>query len=168
MIQINWKVLKNKISEILISWDTGFALFIAILAYWYMPKIICLDILKEIYSTAITILTISIPMFFAALAIIISKADDNFINLLEEDGAYSELLFQFKWSLYSLFITFIITLIIYGSILLKLFNWYIGQESYQLAIYIFLFFYSLFAILLVSLDAIEYIKYLCKFNSLKK
>lgn len=142
-MKTTYQNLTNRTKEIIISWDTFIAAVIATFSYIYLPNIIPLNIIKELYFTALSVLSISFPMFFAALAIIISKSDDNFVDFLDEDSHYSVLLFQFKFSLYVLFITLILTLLIYGFILLNINNHYFGQEKYQFVIYIFLFFYSL-------------------------
>ncbi len=146
-----------------VSWDFTLAILIASVSWFFLPDVICGTILKDLYSSSISVLSILFSMFFAALAIIISLNDNNFINFLEEDGYFSKLLSQFRFSLSAMFLTLIIALCLYGITIFSITNPFWGQEKLQINIFIFAFFYSLFAVFLSALDAIRYLQTRLKF-----
>ena len=63
----------------------GLAVVFAVLLDDWVPN----EFAKDIYSIGISVLSIVFSVYFAALAIIISASDDDFVAFLEETGDYS-------------------------------------------------------------------------------
>ena len=112
-------------------------------------------ILKDIYSIAINVLAILFSMFFAALTIIVSINDSDFVAFLEEDNLMTNILKYFKFSLAVTFIVLFSTILLY---IMTVFNsadsnW--GQYGGQFSFFLWAFSYSIFAILISAKDAIR-------------
>lgn len=120
----------------------------------------------------IGVLSIVFSIFFAALAFIISASDDDFVSFIEEKGLFTKIVNTFKWTVLSLFVALIYAILIYivasYSIQYKNKNDETFLHISIIAIYCFLFFYSLIATLLSTNDAIKYSKKRVKFVRKKK
>jgi len=144
--------------EFFISWDFALSLLIAVIGFWIVPDIIPTAILKELYAISVSVLSILFSMFFASLTIIISLNDNEFLEFLEEDGHFSALLAQFKFSLSVMFMSLIVSLLLYILVIFNVSTPFWGQCKIQVSIFVFIFFYSLFAVFLASLDTIRFLK----------
>ncbi|WP_204745135.1 hypothetical protein [Flavobacterium silvisoli] len=65
------------------------------------------------YNIAISVLSIIFSLFFAALAIIMSSSDNDFVSFLDEDGTFTYLMWTFKAVLISLFISLVYSIVLY-------------------------------------------------------
>jgi len=158
-----------KIKAIFISWDLILSVMIAVLFYLLLPNLIDIAFAKDLYGIGISVLSIVFSVYFAALAIIISSGDNEFVKFLEEDeNLYSELIFTFKFSLIILFIALIYSILLYIQCSFKISQNIKLQSSVFLVIFTFLFFYGLFASLNATFDSIKYAKYRTKFLLLTK
>lgn len=113
----------------------------------------------SLLEMGIGVLSIIFSIFFAALAFIISASDDEFVAFLEKDGLFTRLIGSFKWTVLSLFLALIYSIIIYVITSFGMSK----DESFEMSEYVmtvfcFVFFYSLIATLLSTNDAIRYSK----------
>ena len=156
-----------KIREIIISWDTGFALIIAGVAFLLLPSQVAGAYAKDVYFVGITVLATIAPMFFAALAIVTSLSDNDFIDFLEEDGTYTALLQDFGYSLSIMLAILVVSILLYFYTQYELLNTSYIQPKMVVVSFLFGFSYALFAGFLASNDAIKYLKYRTRFLSIK-
>ena len=148
-----------KLKDILLSWDLLCALiiagFIGIISPFWLPN----EFVKDLYSIGISVLSIIFSVFFAALAIIMSSSDDEFVVFLEEEGDYTKIITSFEVSLGIIFVALIYSIIIYGISSYWFVNKHINQQYYWLSIFCFLFLYGLFAVANSAIDAMLFSKY---------
>ena len=78
-----------RIRDVFFSWDFIFSTIIVGILIILLPTYISAQFAQDVYSMAITILSIIFSVFFAALAIIISTSEDDFVRFLEDDGIYT-------------------------------------------------------------------------------
>jgi len=153
-----------KIKELLISWDTMVSIAVAVILLLTLSDDIDINFSKDAFGIGITVLVTVFPMFFAALAIITSFSDNEFIRFLEEqDGTYSALIDHFKFSLTALFAALILSLCLYLHVS---YHFSIPGYTYPKQIIVFYFFfftYAMFAALLTSRDATTYMKFRAKY-----
>jgi K+-sensing histidine kinase KdpD len=140
----------------LIYWDLLLALVLAVLLGFILPDNIDNSFASTIYGVGISVLSIIFSVFFAALAIIISSGDNDFIHFLEENGDYSIIINSFRFSLILLFISLIVSIIMFVITSLWQSNNIATQPKIVLALFTFIFSYSLFVTANSSLDALKY------------
>ncbi|MDE4541342.1 hypothetical protein [Thermoanaerobacterium sp. R66] len=153
-----------KIKAIIFCWDFIFSLIISLFLLFILKGNLNGTFLKDIYNTGVTVLSILFTIFFAALAIIISSWNDDFIKLLEEDNDFINLLHNFRYSLKVTFITLIITIFLYTYTNYNIIknNNYV-QIKYIPIIFSFVFFYSLFTIFNSALDSIKFVENMVRY-----
>lgn len=156
--------------EIIISWDIFIALVLSVLSYFFFPDFVSMKFTIEVYGVGISVLSIIFSLFFAALAILMSSSDNDFIVFLEEENDYSDLLSSFKFTVMLLFLS-----LVYGLILYIGTYYYIIQKakSYDqhislLVIFIFLFSYSLLASIFSVNDSLKFSEFRARFLKSKK
>ena len=71
-----------KVKEIIVSMDFGAALAVGILLRLSVGPEISSEAAADTFNLAITVLSVVFAMFFAALAIIISASDNDFVAFL--------------------------------------------------------------------------------------
>lgn len=159
-----------KIREIVLSWDFVIAIVITPLTALLLPKRLSLDFCLAAYNIGITVLSIVFSIFFAALAIIISSSDNDFIDYLEKEGDYTALLNSFIITLIILFVSLIFSIVMAVITLYIIHNKPIDltQCNVSFLIFEFLFSYSLFATGLSVKDTIAFSKYRAKYLRRKK
>lgn len=148
--------IKDFLFVFIISYDTFIGAAIGIISYILLPEVIPTSTLKDTYSMAINILAILFSMFFAALAIIVSVNDNEFIAFLEEDNLVSDLIKYFKTSLKIIFFMLLATILIYIYVVVHNDVLFWGQLKYQYAIFLGFFSYAITAVFLSSNDAIRF------------
>lgn len=149
------KILKTYV----LAFDTTLSLIVALLFLYLSPENISGNLSKDLLGIGIGTLSIIFSIFFAALAFIISASDDEFVAFLEEEGLFTELINLFKWTVGSLFVALLYSLFLYGFVAFGLdSNKDFSINSYYLAGFCLLFFYSLIATMLSTNDAIKYSK----------
>lgn len=141
---------------VLFSRDTAAALIAAAVLYWALPEQISNAFAKDLYGVGISVLSIVFSVFFAALAMIISSGDDDFIRFLDEHNLYSELLDFFRWTLLSLFSALLLSAFLYTLTLIWTEARFTTQSKGWMALFAFFFAYSLFATFGSSVDAVKY------------
>jgi hypothetical protein len=145
-----------RVASIVRSWDIWVAFFIAALAWFVMPSIVKNDLVINLYNVGISVLSIVFSVFFAALTIIISSGDNEFIEFLEETGDYTIIISSFKASLVILFLALLYSLLIYAATAVWASSNAIGQNSLWFILFVFLFIYGLTSTALSAFDAIRY------------
>ena len=150
--------------RIIVSWDFGASVILTILLMIVLPQDLPVQIAKEIFEVSISVLAVIFSVFFAAMAILITAGDNDFVRFLEEDGSYRQIIWAFRVTLLMLFIALLISIILYISVLQ-----YIGIEppyyfpEWLLLIYSFLSVYALFAAFNSAMDAIKYAEFRARF-----
>ncbi|MDP2686531.1 MAG: hypothetical protein Q8O62_04880 [Aequorivita sp.] len=152
------------IKKYILAFDTTLAVLFTLLALIFMPLKISAILIKDILGMGIGVLSVIFSIFFAALAFIISASDDDFVEFLERKGLFTRLIDNFNWTVGSLFIALIYSIILYSLCAFELNNKSNFEISeYLVAVFVFLFFYSLIATILSTNDAIRYSKTRIKF-----
>ena len=153
-----------KIKNIIFSWDLAFTIILTILTYCFFPTNLKNELTKDIFGVGISILSIVFSVFFAALAIIISSGDNEFINFIESNGNhFTKIITSFKYSLLLLFLGLLYSVIVYTYTSNLLSNKILLQSKWILIIFVFIFFYGLFASVNSTLDAIKYAEFRTRF-----
>lgn len=151
--------MKKFFTTYIYSYDTIIAFVLAILCIYFLPTWVGGALIMSLLEMGIGVLSIIFSIFFAALAFIISASDDEFVAFLEKDGLFTRLIGSFKWTVLSLFLALIYSIIIYVITSFGMSK----DESFEMSEYVmtvfcFVFFYSLIATLLSTNDAIRYSK----------
>jgi len=133
------------------------------LPYWVRN-----DLAKDYYGIGISVLSIVFSVFFAALAVIITASDDDFVIFLEETKDYSAIVSNFKASLGLLFAALLVSLGLYAYTASRVAGSVAHQVKYFVVLFVFIFFWSLFAAFNSTLDAIRYSDYRRKFVEAKR
>ena len=149
------------VSDFILCWDFLTSLFVASILYYLLPSTISNAFSRDVYGIGISVLSIVFSVYFAALAIIISSSDDDFVDFLEEQGSYTGIISTFRSSLFILFIALLFSLFIYALTSAWIASGVNpGQTGFQskkyFVAFVFLFFYGLFCALNATLDSIKY------------
>lgn len=163
-------MIKRQIESLFISLDFISAFCISIVLLIICPKKIEISLIIEILRIAISVLSIIFSVYFAALAIIITSGDDDFIDFLEENGSYSHIIWTFKVTLLLLFFSLVISILIFVWIIpydevAIVIRWF---PKWGLILYSTFSSWSLFAAANATLDAIRYAEYRAKFIAINK
>lgn len=154
--------------SIVLSWDFWIAIAAAVLAFVCMPGSVLNGFAKDIYGVGISVLSIVFSVYFAALAIIISSSDDDFVRYLESGGHYSRIVATFEWTLSWLFIALIYSIVVYMLTSLWANLSQMEQPKWMYVVFCLLFTYSLFAAFFATGDALKYAKYRARFVTSNK
>ena len=84
------------LKRLLTSWDLIAAVLCTVAAGSLFSGSIPESIARDIYGVGITVLSIVFSVFFAAVALVMTASDDDFVLFLEEEGYYSVLLWCFQ------------------------------------------------------------------------
>jgi magnesium-transporting ATPase (P-type) len=122
---------------------------------------------KDFYGVGISVLSIVFSIFFAALAIVMSAGDNEFIAFLHKEGAYTEIVWNFRFAVMVLFTSLIVTLAEYVYVGFRSSHSAEWHSKWFLVIFFFCFSYSLLAVCLAILDAIKYSSNRVKFLNSK-
>jgi len=157
-----------KLKDILISWDFIIAILITSGLYFLIDFWVDNAFVITAYQIGISVLSIVFSVFFAALAIIISSSDDDFVSFLDETGDYTAIISTFKFSLMILFFA-----LVYSIVLTVITSYWINighknQQFFFFILFTFLFSWGLFATLNSTLDAIKYSSFRTEYLKIKK
>lgn len=160
----------RRLKSFIISWDLLVTLIVTIVTYYALPNYLDMDFVLSIYNMSITILSIIFSLFFAALAIIMSSSENDFIDFLEETKGFSELLWSFKITLIMLFVSLIYSIVLYTgtSYCIESYegNWL--QRDILFLVLTALFTYSMSSTCISVYDTIKFSEYRSKFERNKK
>lgn len=139
----------------IIAWDLFLAVGITVIVTFVLDSRIRDSFAKDVYSVGVSVLSIVFAIYFAALSIIISSSDNEFVRFLEERGQFSELVSTFRFTLILLFVALVVAIGLY------VYSAYIfangGQQSkFYFSLFVFLTFYALFAVVSSALDALKF------------
>lgn len=161
--------MKQALKSIFVSWDFFGAILISIALYFLLPNLIPAKIVKPIYEVSISTLSVIFSVFFAALAVLITAGDNEFVRFLEEEGLYARIIFTFKITLISLFVALLVSIFSFVTILPYSESDVIFLYS-KIVLVVFSFFtlYALFASINSTMDAIRYAEFRAKFLEITK
>jgi hypothetical protein len=156
----------NKFKMILFSWDIYLSLPLSLISYFFLPKYLEMEFTLSFFNIGITVISIIFSLFFAALAIIMSSSDNDFLEFLEQKNQFTTLLWTFKVTLIALFCTLIYSIVLYTGTQYYIvhFNPIKWEQHKILFIFFeFLFLYSMIATGLSINDTIVFSKFRAKF-----
>jgi hypothetical protein len=153
--------MKAIVRKYIKSWDFIISVTITLVTAFIIPNYIKVSFAEDIYSVGITVLSIIFSLFFAASAIIMSSSDNDFIDFLEEEKHFSILLETFRFTLISLFVSLIYSIVLYiiTDYLLKYSGDAFTQNKVWFLIFELTFIYSMLATGLSVLDTVNFSKY---------
>lgn len=156
-----WK----KVKMVAFSYDTGVAILMALIVGFALPGKIRADFCASFYNVGISVLSIIFSVFFAAMAIIMSSSDNEFIEFLEEKQHYTQLMFTFYFTLVMLFasLSYSIVLNIYTDFFVKHNKEGVLGNKTGFVIFVALFSYSLISTGLSVKDTLMFSKFRTKF-----
>lgn len=150
--------MKSFFKTYIFSLDFIIALLFGITAFFGFAREVSNELAKDLYLAGITVLSIIFSVYFAALAIIISSSDDSFVRFLEEVGDYTRIINTFRFTLFSIFTSLSLSIILYFITSTFINDKKISQPSYLIVAFVFMFTYSLISAIGVTSDAISYAK----------
>ena len=103
----------SKLKSFFISYDFGFSLIIGITLYIILPEYLLMNFTIDYYGVIITAVSIIFSLVFASCSILLSSSDNDFINFLNEEDDFDNLLWTFRVTLVSLFICLLYSLALY-------------------------------------------------------
>lgn len=152
--------MKTALKSMLISWDFAVATLVTLGLYFGLPTLISANILKPIYEVSISVLAVMFSVFFAALAVLITAGDNEFVRFLEEEGLYRRIIFTFRVTLILLFVALLFSIVSFVTILP-----YVDKQTQflyskvQVLIFSFISLYALLASVGSTMDAIKYAEF---------
>ena len=149
--------LKDALKSIFLTWDLYAGGAIILVISFLLPNKIALEVAKEIFLVSISALSIIFSVFFAALTVLISAGENEFVRFLEEEGTFKKIIWAFKATLALLFISLLASIILFIIVL----NFVPYSDAYHfpkwgLMFYAFFAIYALLAAINSSFDAIKY------------
>lgn len=161
-------ILKNFSQKFLLSWNFFSAFLVAVLINFYAPSSILNDFARDIYNVGITTLSIIFSAYFAALAIIVSLGDSEFIDFFDEDGDYTRLISSFRLALLSLLVSLLIAIALYAFSSFLFYGKCGEQPKVLLIFFAFFSIYGIVATFIAANDAINYALCRVKFLRFKR
>jgi len=161
--------MKKAFKSIFISWDIAVAAIVAVGLYLWLPSLISANILKPIYEVSISVLAVIFSVFFAALAVLITAGDNEFVRFLEEEGLYRRIIFTFKVTLVLLFIALLVSILSFVMVLPyseAQTQFLYGKE--QVVMFAFISLYALLASIGATMDAIKYAEFRATYLEITK
>lgn len=152
----------RRLMAILKSWDFGIALLSVIVTYLLLPEYVNMKFALSFYNVAMTVLSIIFSLFFTAMAIIMSSSDNDFIEFLEEKNTFTELLWSFKLTLFVLFKSLVLSIILYSGTSYWIETNYSEiwlQHSIFILLLQFCFLYGMIATWFCIMDTVKFSKY---------
>ena len=157
-----------KTRDIFLAWDFLGALCVAGLVFVFFAPSVSNTFVKDLYGVGISVLSIVFSVYFAALAIIISSGDNDFVRYLQSRGYYRNIIDAFKLTLIILFLALIYSIVIY-SLTSAWLNRNAGEQNvFWFIVFAFCFTYGLFATANSVLNAIKYAEFRVKFLMMKR
>ncbi len=159
-----------RLSTIILSWDFVASIILTLATAIFLPPMLKISFCISFYNIGITVLSIIFSLFFAALAIIMTSSDNDFIEFLEEENDFTALLDTFKITLLMLFISLIYSIFLYvaSDYFAKINDDQFQQHKIFFLLFEFLFSYSLFSTALSVKDTIKFSNIRAKYLKSKK
>jgi len=99
--------------KLVTSWDFLAAASAFLVAATVAPDWLPNGLVKDFYGLGTAVLAIVFSVFFAALTIIMSSTDDQFVEFLEEEQGYTKIVATFRFTLLILFAALLSSLLLY-------------------------------------------------------
>ncbi|MGO8717588.1 MAG: hypothetical protein ACLQMO_00035 [Acidobacteriaceae bacterium] len=157
-----------RIYKIVLSWDFAVALALTIATAKFCPRTVPMAMAKDFYSVGVSVLSIVFSVFFAALAIIMSAGDNDFVAFLHEDGSYSQIVWSFRFTVSALFLSLVVALTEYAYVGFRMAHKAEWHSKWFLVVFVACFSYSLLAVALSVHDAIKYSSVRVRYLNLKQ
>ena len=151
---------RQAVRSLLISWDWITAAAIVLAMSFLIPSGLTFPLAKEIFGASISVLAIVFSVFFAALAVLITAGDNEFVAFLQEDGSYIRIVWTFKITLLLLSLALLSSLVLFTTSLAP--SQLQPPPAYPrslLLVFGFLGLYALLAAMHSSLDVIRYAQF---------
>ena len=149
-------------------WDLLLSTAAAIECFQLVPRELPVTFLRDAYSTGIAVLAVVFSVVFAAITLLASVGDDEFIDFLEEeDCALTALLKSFTATLNILFGALIISIVAFGWSRYAESQARKEEPSWEFAVFCFSLLYALIASRLVGNDVIRFATLRARFISSK-
>lgn len=98
----------------LLGIDAFVSLILVVILVAFVPRSFPLVVARDFYALGASVLSIVFSVFTASLAIIISSPDDKFVQFLEAEDLYADILFGFKFTLLALFVALVYCIAAFG------------------------------------------------------
>lgn len=151
------------IKKYLLAFDFLLATPVFVNLAWLLPPTISTTLAKDLFAAAMSVLSITFSVFFAALAVIISGSDNDFVRFLEEDGSYTKITETFRFTLEAIFLALLMSVFGFGLASAQVANQCSEQSKWFLVGFSFFFLYSLLAALGIARDSITYARFRTQF-----
>lgn len=152
------------IRKIFLSFDfIGSALCVLIMIP-LVPSVVPTSVAKEFFGICISVLAIVFSVFFAALAVFITSGDNEFVKFLEEEGAFTRIIWSFRVTLLALFVALILSIALFISTLQS--DSAMTTSSYPgwiVVAFAGIAIYAMLATVNSCLDAIKYAEFRARF-----
>lgn len=155
--------LKERLKSIILAIDFIISLLVFGLVVYISPDNLLNEFTKDVYNVGITVLSIVFSVYFAALAIIISSSDNDFIDFLDEEGDYIRLIQNFRFALAILFFALLYSIFVYVFTVIWFYNKQSDQPKWLFSFFSFMAIYGLLATVSATNDAIKFAMYRAKF-----
>ena len=153
--------MKNLISR---HWDLLISLLIGAECLQALPNRLSVAFLKDFYYAGLSILALVFSVVFAAITLLSSIGDNDFLLFLEEeDAALSKLLASFGITLTALFVSLAISIGCYGIAAYRSAGSMKDMPCWQFACYCVALSYSLLSACLVGNDVIRFARLRARF-----
>ena len=151
---------KQALRSLLLAWDWPIALLVVTIGNFTIPADIAFSFAKDIFAVSISVLSIVFSVFFAALAVLITSGDNEFVWFLQEDGSYSRIIWTFRVTLTLLASSLVASILLYVASLHPASLVPVPTYPRWLLLgFCFLGLYSLLAAVQSSFDTITYAQY---------
>ncbi len=150
--------------SIFASWDI-WASFVAAITFALLTRDgVQIDLAVKVFEVSISLLAVIFSIFFAALAVLITAGDNEFVRFLEEDGSYRQIIWTFRFTLLLLFFALLLSIGLYGySLIFAPQHHQNSIPGWLMALFVFFALYALFAAVNSSTDAIRYAELRARF-----
>jgi hypothetical protein len=157
-----------KLASIFKSLDMTIAVVTTITLICLLPARLPNAIVKDFYTTGISVLAIVYSLFLAALTLIASTSDDAFVVYLEKKGHYSVIMATFKFVSFALLLSLIYSVLAYFLTLYWIGIHYETQSRWWTIVFLAGFIYSLLATSAATHDCIQFGKYRARYLMLRQ
>lgn len=157
-------ISRRRLESIFLSWDWPLAAIITGVLALSLPKGLTYTTANGIFEVSISVLSIVFSVFFAALAILITSGDNEFVRFLENDGLYQGIVNTFRITFASLAIALLAAILLFITSLPPTSSTHSPPyPSLLLIAFGFIGLYSLFAAISASFDIIKYAQFRAQF-----
>ncbi|SRR5258708_2320273 len=163
-----------KLRRVIVSWDFTGAVASAAVVAAVTPHWILNTAAQDLFRVGTSVLSLLFSIFFAALAVIVSAANEEFLMWLESDtrsqekSDYQKIVSAYRLSLVTLFLALIITLWFFGYTTIRIGNGVRHQHNWFLVTFTFFFFYGLFVAVQSSFYAVRFSQFRNEFAILRR